>query len=136
MVIGAHRESSLDSGGREYCDDGTGEGGHPAGAQAGERAAKGGRRGMRVCGGHWRRWGQVLCTAAKAIAASRHQSSIAVVIQRVSSWCISCLSDGYELLGVDVLWRHSEALEAIERRCKHGGRPTDEDVGGAEAVGQ
>jgi hypothetical protein len=34
---------------------------------------------------------QVLCRAAKASAASRHQSSIAAVIQRVSSWCMAVL---------------------------------------------
>jgi hypothetical protein len=50
-----------------------------------EPATQGGPWGMGRCGGHGLCVGQTLWIAAKASAASRHQSSIAVVIQRVSS---------------------------------------------------
>jgi hypothetical protein len=41
-------------------------------------------------------------------------------------------SDGDELFGVDVFWRHAEALEAVERGREHRRWSADEDVGGAQ----
>jgi hypothetical protein len=79
---------------------------------------------------------QVLCTAAKASPASRHQSSIAAVIQRVSSWCTGCSLDGHELLGVDVLGRHAEAFEPGDRGGQHGRRPAQKDIGAAQIWGE
>jgi hypothetical protein len=45
-------------------------------------------------------------------------------------------SDGHELFGVDVFGRNTEATEAVERGGERRQRPADEDVGGAQVVGQ